>query len=77
MVADALLDDEMYIYGDMETDENATWKYGEKQLKIKGNVPGARGRFADIKFGELSLPSGDVRRIIVKINKGIVTKWYT
>ena len=74
MVADASLEDEMYIYGDMETDENATWKYGEKQLKIRNDVPGAHGRFADIRFGELSLPSGDVRRIIVKMNKGIVTK---
>ena len=75
MVADASLEDEMYIYGDMETDENATWKYGEKQLKIRGDVPGANGRFADIKFGELSLPSGDVRRIIVKMNKGIGRKY--
>ena len=65
-------EDDMYIYGTMETDNNATWKYGGDSLKIKGSLPGAKGRFADLKFGELTLPTGDKKRVVVKMNKGML-----
>ena len=63
-------EDDMYIYGTMETDNNASWKYGGDSLKIKGSLPGAKGRFADLKFGELTLPNGETKRVVVKLNKG-------
>ena len=62
-------EDDMYIYGTMETDNNATWKYDGDRLKIKSSLPGAKGRFADLKFGELTLPNGETKRVVVKLNK--------
>ena len=62
-------EDDVYIYGTMETDNNATWKHEGDSLKIKENLTEAKGRFADLKFGELTLPNGKTKRVVVKLNK--------
>ena len=58
----------MYVYGNMNTDPNANWKHSQDSLTITGNLPGARGRFADLKLGTLKEPGG-VKQLVVKMNK--------
>ena len=69
------LEDDMYIYGDMETPTDASWKYSGDRLKIRGSVPGAKGSFADLKFGDLTLPTGETKRVVVKMNKRKASKY--
>ena len=61
-------DDDMYVYGNMNTDPNANWKHSQDSLTITGNLPGARGRFADLKLGTLREPGG-LKKVAVKMNK--------
>ena len=68
-VAEMDPEDDVYIYGTMETDNNATWKHEGDSLKVKENLTDAKGRFADLKFGELTLPNGYKKRVVVKMNK--------
>ena len=65
-------DDEVYIYGAMETDANAGWKYGNDKLEVTKPLPGATGKFADLKLGTLMLRGGQKKTVVVKMNKGLL-----
>ena len=59
------------MYGSMETREDAGWKYGDEKLEITKPLPGASGRFADLKLGQLMLKGGLKKTVVVKMNKGL------
>ena len=73
-VAYATDEDDMYIYGNMETDPNATWKQSRDSLTITGSVPGAKGRFADLKLAKLQAAGGATTTVVVKMSKSELSK---
>ena len=51
-------EDDLYIYGGMETDEDARWKFASDRIEFGKNVPKAKGRFADFRFANIYTRSG-------------------
>ena len=51
-------EDDLYIYGGMETDEDARWKFASDRIEFGKNVPNANGRFADFRFANIFTKSG-------------------
>jgi serine/threonine protein kinase len=51
-------DDDMYIYGDMKTDEKARWKFSNDRIEFGKAIPNAKGNFAVIRFATLMTKKG-------------------
>jgi hypothetical protein len=51
-------DDDMYIYGDMETDAKARWKFSNDRIQIGKVLPGAKGSFAVIRLATITTKKG-------------------
>ena len=56
-------EDEIYMYGGIETDENAKWKFASDRIDFGGPVPNAKGRFADFRFATITTKSGKERMV--------------
>ena len=62
-------DEELYIYGDMETDEKARWKFSNDRIDFGRPLPNVKGNFAVLRFVTLSTRSGK-ETIVAKMLKG-------
>ena len=62
-------DDDIYAYGEMETDQDAKWKYTNGQVLIGKTIHA--GRFAEIHKGTLKNQEGS-RLVAVKMLKGLL-----
>ena len=61
----------MYIYGEMNTDENARWKFSSDRIILGNALPNAKGRFADLKLATMTTKTGK-ETIVAKMLK----RWF-
>jgi hypothetical protein len=62
-------DDEIYIYGTKEYDENAKWKVSANKVVLGISLPNVKGHFADLKLATLQDKNGKTN-VVAKMNKG-------